>query len=284
MVNNTRINFFIILFSASFTFGQFQSTADNLTVPKPVLKLVSGLGKSIEWYDASIFTAYLLRNVINPSTIGDRIYASPMEVEQKFANQFSGSSSSLGSIDKDIIPNAIFYSRLVLNFGLDLFTDADVTDKSYQRVFTFKKSLLYTYVLTEYVKNLVKRTRPDGSDDRSFFSGHTSTTFAAATFLYKEFHDAYDEWDYLENKPFLHGLAETLTFGTLYGWASYVGYSRIHDKKHYISDVIVGALVGSAISYFVYEGYFGKNDCFLSNFSFRSFGKDLALNFRLDIQ
>lgn len=284
MVSKTRTKIIFLLLSASLTFGQFPNTTDNSILPQPVLKLVGGLEKSLEWYDAPVFTAYLLRNAINPNTIGDRIYAGPMEVEQKFANQFSGTSSSLVSMDKDIIPDAIFYSRLALNFGLDLLTDAEITEKSYQKVFTFKKSLLYTYVLTEYVKNIIKRTRPDGSDNRSFFSGHTSTTFAAATFLYKELHDAYDNWNYLDNKPFLHGLAETLTFGTLYGWASYVGYSRIHDKKHYLSDVIVGALVGTAVSHFVYEGYFGDEDCFLSKFSLRTLGKDLAIDFRLNLQ
>jgi membrane-associated phospholipid phosphatase len=43
-----------------------------------------------------------------------------------------------------------------------------------------------------------------------------------------------------------------VSFGALYGWAGYVGFSRIHDKKHYLSDVIVGAASGTLISYLVY--------------------------------
>jgi len=31
-----------------------------------------------------------------------------------------------------------------------------------------------------------------------------------------------------------------------------VGFSRIHDKKHYLSDVIVGAASGTIVSYLVY--------------------------------
>ena len=120
-------------------------------------------------------------------------------------------------------------------------------------IFVFKKSLIYTYVLTEYVKSVVKRTRPDGEDNRSFFSGHTSTTFAAATYLWKELDDFYDDWDVTKNDNSLKNVFEISTFSVLYGWAGFVGYSRIRDNKHYLSDVIIGAAVGTLISHFVYE-------------------------------
>ena len=278
----TKYSFLIIFLLVSTSFSQFKKSQPESRL-SPISKIYRGFEKSTEWYDVPILAAYFLRNTINPQNLGDKIYADPMDTERKFANQFNGGSSSLGSMDKDLIPNTIFFSRIAINFGLDLFTDVEISDKSYQKIFTFNKSLLYTYIFTEYVKSLVKRTRPDGSDDRSFFSGHTSTTFAAATFLYKELHDAYNNWNYLNDKPILHTAAETLSFGVLYGWAGYVGYSRIHDRRHYISDVIVGALVGTAISYFVYEGYFGERDSILNNFSLRTLGKDLAIDFRLNL-
>lgn len=41
-----------------------------------------------------------------------------------------------------------------------------------------------------------------------------------------------------------------------FGWASIVGYSRMHADKHYFSDVAVGALVGALIGELYYRlGY-----------------------------
>lgn len=79
-----------------------------------------------------------------------------------------------------------------------------------------------TYVL----KELVHERRPDRSDDRSFPSGHTSASFAAAATLEKR-----------------------------YGWqvglpalaiASFVGLARVRADKHYVHDVVAGAAIGAA--------------------------------------
>lgn len=78
-----------------------------------------------------------------------------------------------------------------------------------------------TYVL----KELVHERRPDGSDRKSFPSGHTSVSFAAAA-----------------------------TLETRYGWkaglpalavASFVGLARVRADKHYVHDVVAGAAIGS---------------------------------------
>ncbi|HNR78204.1 MAG TPA: phosphatase PAP2 family protein, partial [Parvularculaceae bacterium] len=75
------------------------------------------------------------------------------------------------------------------------------------------------------------RMRPDGSDDRSFPSGHTSVSFAAAA---------------------------TLT--NRYGWkvglpahalAAFVGASRVKARKHHVSDVLVGAAIGELSGFLI---------------------------------
>lgn len=260
-----------------------QTPARSDIIPVPVTKAFNGLINSVEWYDIPVWGAYLARNSVNPGTVGGGIKFAPDYIEQEFANSFRLAGPSPGSMDKNTIPDAIFFSRLAINFSLDVFPGTEITEQSYQKIFLFKKSLIYTYVLTEYVKNIIERERPDGSDHRSFFSGHTSTTFAAATFLYKEMHDVYQDWDLLQENPLLNTVFETVTFGTLYGWAGYVGYSRLKDKKHYLSDVVVGALVGSAISHLLYERYFGGNDWFLKNISFHTLGNNLAVGFQLKL-
>jgi len=82
--------------------------------------------------------------------------------------------------------------------------------------------------VTEGLKMLVHKDRPDGSDFKSFPSGHTSIAFQSASFLHLR-----------------HGLR----YGApAYAAAAFVGYSRVHARKHYVSDVLVGAALGVASS------------------------------------
>ena len=80
-------------------------------------------------------------------------------------------------------------------------------------------------ILIEPLKFSVHRERPDGSNRQSFPSGHAAITFATATVIERHL-----------------GWRKSL-FG--YAIASYVAMSRIHDNRHYLSDVIFGAAVGS---------------------------------------
>jgi membrane-associated phospholipid phosphatase len=80
-------------------------------------------------------------------------------------------------------------------------------------------------ILVEPIKFAVRRERPDGSDNRSFPSGHASVTFATATVIER----------HLGWRKSILG----------YAIASYVAMSRIHDNKHYLSDVVFGAAVGT---------------------------------------
>lgn len=84
---------------------------------------------------------------------------------------------------------------------------------------------IMTEILIEPIKLATRRTRPDGSNNQSFPSGHAAVTFATATVIER----------HLGWRKSLLG----------YGIASYVAMSRIHDNRHYLSDVIFGAAVGS---------------------------------------
>lgn len=80
-------------------------------------------------------------------------------------------------------------------------------------------------LMIEPLKFAVHRERPDGSNNQSFPSGHASVTFATATVIER----------HLGWRKSVLG----------YAIASYVAMSRIHDNRHYLSDVIFGAAVGS---------------------------------------
>lgn len=74
------------------------------------------------------------------------------------------------------------------------------------------------------VKRAVRRARPEGSGF-SFPSGHTTVTFASADVLRRTF-------GWKVGVP-------------AYAVASYVGASRLQSRRHYLSDVVFGAALGT---------------------------------------
>jgi membrane-associated phospholipid phosphatase len=86
--------------------------------------------------------------------------------------------------------------------------------------------------LSQGIKLIVRRDRPpqvDGnqSSTYSFPSGHATVTFAAATVLQQH-------------------LGYRAAIPT-YAVATYVGISRLHDNRHYASDVVFGAALGIVV-------------------------------------
>ena len=89
-------------------------------------------------------------------------------------------------------------------------------------------SILTTSSVTYALKYTVRKKRPNG-ESHSFPSGHTALAFCSAEFLQKRY-----GWKY--------GLPAFLV-------ASFVGYSRVYAKEHYIEDVIAGASIGFLSSF-----------------------------------
>ncbi len=83
--------------------------------------------------------------------------------------------------------------------------------------------------VTVALKYTIKERRPDGEDNHSFPSAHTSGAFTAAEFLRGRY-----GWEY--------GLPA-------YGVASFVAFSRVAAHKHYVADVLAGAAIGIGCSY-----------------------------------
>lgn len=86
-----------------------------------------------------------------------------------------------------------------------------------------------TVVATAGLKAAFPEERPDRSDNKSFPSGHTSVSFAAAGYLQKRY-----GWEW--------GLPATLAAGL-------VGLSRVESKDHHWYDVVAGAVLGEATAY-----------------------------------
>ena len=140
-----------------------------------------------------------------------------------------------------------------------------VLDQEWQNL--LRMSVMYAeayYVangLTSLMKGIVGRKRPYAYnesmsvDDRyeiasqawgdlkgSFYSGHACEAFTEAVFISKVFSDYYPDAHWTK---FIWGSSLIL--------ASLTAYARYESGEHYLSDVIVGAIVGSAVGYFIPE-------------------------------
>lgn len=84
----------------------------------------------------------------------------------------------------------------------------------------FIESHLVVAGVTQLVKEITGRTRPDGSNDRSLPSGHASSAMTSARVLQMR----YGWW----------------VGAPAYALAAYTGLSRVQGNKHYLSDVVFG--------------------------------------------
>ena len=93
----------------------------------------------------------------------------------------------------------------------------------------FYKSSVTTILTTHFLKQTIDKPRPDGTNNNSFPSGHTSAAFSGATFIHQRY-----------------GLNRAWP---AYVVASFVGYSRVYAKKHYWEDVLAGAILAGINSW-----------------------------------
>jgi len=88
--------------------------------------------------------------------------------------------------------------------------------------------------ITHSLKNIINKTRPNGSD-HSFPSGHTTFAFTNAAVLHQEFR---------ETSPVLAYSG--------YAFAATTGTFRMLNNKHWFSDVLLGAGIGILATEIVY--------------------------------
>jgi len=135
------------------------------------------------------------------------------------------------------IDNYLQWTPAVAVYGLNL---AGIKGKNNLR----DRSIIYgisTILMSSVVqvtKGISKEWRPDGSDQKSFPSGHTATAFAAAEFMRQEYKDV-SPW---------YGIAG-------YAIAATTGYLRMYNNKHWFGDIVGGAGVGilsTDVAYWLY--------------------------------
>ena len=119
--------------------------------------------------------------------------------------------SQVGDFWGILSPLAVWAIMLKSNMNKDYVSNA------------FVANIMSTYA----IKSLSQRQRPDGSNNYSFPSGHTSNSFLAAELINQ-----------------IEGMPLSIPFYLL---SINTALSRITDKKHFLSDVVFGAAIGISI-------------------------------------
>jgi membrane-associated phospholipid phosphatase len=100
-------------------------------------------------------------------------------------------------------------------------------------------------LVTSGLKSATGRERPDGSDNRSFPSGHSSQAWTRTTLACRNV----DQIPSLSNgwRVTLKTSFRVIAAGT--SWA------RVEGGKHYLSDVLFGAALGNFVAIFVHDAF-----------------------------
>jgi hypothetical protein len=99
---------------------------------------------------------------------------------------------------------------------------------------------------TDLLKNATSRTRPDGSDNKSFPSSHSSSSFCSATLANRN----------LNSIPLSDPVRIPLQVGNIL-LATSVAWARVEAQKHFPSDALVGAALGNFLGAFIHDAFLG---------------------------
>lgn len=191
-------------------------------------------------------TGFFLYRSVSPLTAPDITSLSRESVnsfDRGAISHFSGQADKTSDILYGIATAAPFL----------LFTNSQIRDDWQTITLMYLETWSFIGGTSMLSKGLIKRYRPFvynpdvpieeklTSDARmSFFSNHTATAFASAVFLSTIYSDYQPDSRW---RPYIWA-GSLLTAG-------YVGYLRYEAGMHFPTDIVVGAIVGSAIGYMI---------------------------------
>ncbi len=213
--------FFLIFLTCAPSLAQEQNEFSLEQIKKDFLAPVTTDAKYVLLYGGSL--SLLLSTVYRDTLVQD---TQDNFQEHKHLREYSDYGDVLGKM----VPNAIYAGGhwAMWHWGGN--------KKSYDRSLLMLKASIYSGGTTLVLKHAISERRPNGDNNLSFPSGHTTTAFAFASVVAAE-HSWY--W----------GIAS-------YSMATFVGLSRINDNAHYLHDVIAGATIGTAFGLGL---YYAKN-------------------------
>lgn len=184
--------------------------------------------------------------IFKPSQQG--IIISVPDIDKKATEKlnFGDTANEIG----DILPTLMVVYPY-LHYGLNS------DEHSWEKVFVYTESLMIMNGIVQSGKFFFGRKRPDGSNQKSFPSGHTATAFTVSSFLSLDI--------YRSSKS----RYKLLYAAVPHVFATFVGLSRISGKNHYLTDVVVGGAIGFFTSYFLYDFHFDDKGKYRFNKNFK---------------
>jgi hypothetical protein len=174
------------------------------------------------------FVGLISTDNIAPLAIGAVATGLSIVPEQNVETYFLSNPERAEGISEpgEHIGNAELIAPVVAGlFAAGLYRDGDPRFKATS--YALAQGFVMNGVVTASMKAALSRMRPDGSNDVSFPSGHTSMSFMWATVLSR-------------NYGFKVGIPA-------YAVAGYVGATRLQENKHHMSDIVAGATIGYII-------------------------------------
>jgi hypothetical protein len=138
---------------------------------------------------------------------------------------------------KTTVDDYIQFFPSIMGFGLEL-TNLNSKNSLKNKFFYYSLSAIIMGITVNSLKYSTQINRPDKSAKNSFPSGHTAFAFMGAEFMRQEY------WD-----------SSKLLVISSYLFATATGYLRMHNNKHWLSDVVAGAGIGilsTQLGYFLY--------------------------------
>lgn len=165
--------------------------------------------------------------------------------DRYFMHGYNKPLNAVGNVMMGLIPAGVFAVNAIA-----IYKEYELTDLLTETVMA-AETFLIAHTVPHTLKPLVSRVRPynyyDAADNpeksdwnHSFFSGHTSMAFAAATF-----------GSYTFCKWFPESKMKVPFIAISYSLATLTGISRVYSGCHFATDVLMGAAVGTAIGFFV---------------------------------
>ncbi|MEQ6121806.1 phosphatase PAP2 family protein [Reichenbachiella sp. MALMAid0571] len=235
--NYLLISILALLLLSKVTFSYGYSFSDSLEIKKKRSYLGSYFSDAGKLYSAPFHWTgkdWFKAGVVAGTGLG--IYALDDDIQQWSVSDRTKASQDISSVAEKFGNT----SSTTIALGVTLVSGLIIKNQKMQDISLLAlKSSLLSGLLAQTIKNIGHRSRPNsgnsknswygpaiGGKHKAFPSGHTATAFALATTLSQVYKDK--KWIAI----------------TSYSLATVAGFSRIHDNKHWATDVFAGAVLG----------------------------------------
>lgn len=237
---------FLFLFNAAFSRAQSNDTLFKEATFSPYQLswktdgVIAGTGISLRLLGEFLPQKELLldEEETNTFTSEDVVWFDRAAID-KFKPELINLSTSMNYY-AFIAPLPLFLSRNVRNDFLTITTMFIETRLFAEAAPMITKKLFPRYRPYVFSQEFDFETKEGFNDSRSFFSNQSAYVFSSAVFTAKVFNDFYPE-----------SKARYWVWGSALTTATAISVFRHEIGIHYLSDLVVGAAIGSALGYFI---------------------------------